>query len=649
MTGRQRTFELIPTTLARPNASKPPMTSKAAKKAYQQAQRGPKISKAEQRKRDAAEYERIRKEHEKERNVAKAKAAREKKAVKAEAEKDARRKAGLPEPSRFVRASQPTISRFIKNDSSTKRSWKQMEGVAEETDDTTSDAGVEVKDEAQPPAKRIAKDHDSEDEFGDFPSFSQFALEEIDSSVIAASAPPSPVKKLDCQVELHSARTSPKLPPRKPNDEEFPFDDNDIADMVESQLMSEAAEVTSESDGLEPPEISLLPPILELSKKMTDKLPETRFNTSRYEGQSRNLRKEQAVKNVSNLDSRPSLQERSMNMPPPRLPLSKPHISFATLPARPELVHLEYKTFSSEPPSATQAFLEDHLDDFFPSPSQQVRELLEDADDIPLDTQIARELSPEEPMQKKPIGKKLIDANGYFDSFVCTQDLILSPQDLEEITTPSRGPPTSTKVFRAKVSKPPPAPARLARPASRDRPRFFEEKEDDLLQAALHESKTTIRTRGLAKQHSKAAPLLRNEALAGNGQREAQALRFFEEKEEDILQAALHESKKLAAKQAKPKLKAVPKKGRPTLTHEASANTDYGEFNFDEFFEDEEEKQLQAVIEESKKAAGLETQKVPLNEAPEKQKRTLKRIASAATDYGDDDFSGCSQELLALL
>ncbi|CZR51919.1 uncharacterized protein PAC_01796 [Phialocephala subalpina] len=650
MTGRQRTFELIPTTLVKPTASKPPMTSKAAKKAYLQAQRGPKISKAEQRKRDAAEYERIRKKHEKEKNAAKAKAVREKKAAKLEAEKEARRKAGVPEPSRFVRGSQPTISKFVRSNGLTKRSWNQMEDLVEDTDDTASDAGVQVKDEEEPPpAKRVALDQDSEDEFGDFPSFSQSVLEELDSSVLVPSAPASPTKKQYCQSGTHSPIASPQLPPRKVTNDEFPFDE--IDDMVTAQLHSEVSGPAAKSDNLEPPAISLPPPVLQPPKQANNELFGTPVPASRFGNKAGDMGNGWKKKHdVSTSIPKRALQERSVNMAPPKLPFKKASISFATPLARPGVPRLLNDRFSSGPPSATQAFLEDHLDDFLLSPSQQVRELLEDVDDIPSSTQIARELSPKEPTVQKLAEKIQMQSDNFFDGLICTQDFVLSPQDLEEIATPSRAQLMVTKESKPRI--PNPLPARSApqtRPTSRDRPRFFEEKEDDLLHAALHESKDT-KARGRPKQPSKVTPAPHVEP-ASKGQMKARVPRFFEEKEEDILQAALHESKKLVAKQVKPKSKPVPAKGRrPLLAYEESSKTDYGDFNFDQFFEGEEEKMIQAAIEESKKAAGLDTQKVPLKdaEAPQKQKRKLKRVASAATDYGDDEFSECELELLAL-
>jgi hypothetical protein len=55
---------------------------------------------------------------------------------------------------------------------------------------------------------------------------------------------------------------------------------------------------------------------------------------------------------------------------------------------------LHRRLLNHEPFHRQQAFLEDHLDEFFPSPSQEIRELLDNIDDTPTDTQIARELEP---------------------------------------------------------------------------------------------------------------------------------------------------------------------------------------------------------------------------------------------------------------
>lgn len=176
MTPRQRTFELIPETLFKSAGPRRPMTSKEAKKAYLEARRGPRISREEQRRLDAEEIERQKKEYERERAAVKAKAAREKKVAKAAADKVARKKLGIPEPSKFVRASQPTISMFVKNGN--KRTWQEMDNLADDLDDPLVEVRAQREDEVQPKAKGLAGD-DSEDEFGDFPALSQSDLPKL--------------------------------------------------------------------------------------------------------------------------------------------------------------------------------------------------------------------------------------------------------------------------------------------------------------------------------------------------------------------------------------------------------------------------------------------------------------------------------------
>ncbi|KAG5976131.1 hypothetical protein E4U55_007503 [Claviceps digitariae] len=121
----QRTFTLIPpaaTTRGDPlNRRHPaqhvrPMTSKQAQKAYKASTRTPPVSRAEQLRRDRAEQERIRKEFEKEKATAKARLARERKKEKESAEREQKKKKGMPLVS--VRPSQDTIARFVRGNGS---------------------------------------------------------------------------------------------------------------------------------------------------------------------------------------------------------------------------------------------------------------------------------------------------------------------------------------------------------------------------------------------------------------------------------------------------------------------------------------------------------------------------------------------------
>ncbi|KAM0322134.1 hypothetical protein ACHAQA_009622 [Verticillium albo-atrum] len=129
MTFEQRKFSLVPDKL-RPvsNASateevRRPMTSKQAKKLYLERNRGPRLTKQQQRQRERELQAEIRREiEEKEkaerqekdriRQQAKAKVVREKKKAKEDAEREVKRKAGLPLST--CRPSQDTIARFFR-------------------------------------------------------------------------------------------------------------------------------------------------------------------------------------------------------------------------------------------------------------------------------------------------------------------------------------------------------------------------------------------------------------------------------------------------------------------------------------------------------------------------------------------------------
>ncbi|RAL67099.1 hypothetical protein DID88_007879 [Monilinia fructigena] len=150
MPSKQRTFELVDT----PKTIRP-MTSKQAKKAYQKANRTPRISKAEQKRRDSEELAKHRKAYEKEKAAAKAKAARDKKAAKALEQKEQRKRLGIPEPSRHVRTSQSRISMFIKHGN---KRLREPGNTEKRSGDTMCDDLDE-----KPPAKRVAHEY-TEDE-----------------------------------------------------------------------------------------------------------------------------------------------------------------------------------------------------------------------------------------------------------------------------------------------------------------------------------------------------------------------------------------------------------------------------------------------------------------------------------------------------
>jgi hypothetical protein len=486
MAGRQQTFELIPTTLVKSTGQKPPMTSKAAKKAHQKANQGPRISRAEQRRLQAEELARQKQEDERERNARKAKAARERRAQMEQAQRDARKKMGLPEPNKFVRASQPTISRFVINGA--KRSWQEMHEVAEEPESPI----YEQENGNCLPTERAAVGDTSEEDFGGFPSFSQSDLPGL---VDGIDGPTKPSKEQN--------EGSQELPQRRAavDEDEYTLDDEQVvAEMMTAQLLSEAAEATSRLDDPQSSRKSSSPS--NSISVFVDRENTLHIGTLEQRGQT--------PVGIS----RRALEERSTNMPPPAIvTMAKCFAPLSPKPSNTALATIQ----TNMPPSATQVFLENHLADFFPSPSQEIQELLEEVDDLPTNTQITRELNPD----------KHIDEDSFVGMF-SSQDFILSSEDILEITSPSRAPRKRGDEC---------LPAQL-QPATVEKARFFEEKEEDLLHAAIHESIVT------AEQETK--------------------------------------------------------------------------------------------------------QKVPIQKPSRPTKRTLQRIQSTATDYGDEEFSACVKDLLAL-
>ncbi|KAL6814891.1 hypothetical protein J3E69DRAFT_346254 [Trichoderma sp. SZMC 28015] len=118
----QRTFTIVPPAgpAERTPVNNRPMTSKQVRKAYKEANRVPRVSRAEQLRQERAEQERIRKEFEKDKAALKAKTLREKKRAKEQAEREEKRKKGLPLVN--VRPSQDTIAWFVRGKGSgTKR------------------------------------------------------------------------------------------------------------------------------------------------------------------------------------------------------------------------------------------------------------------------------------------------------------------------------------------------------------------------------------------------------------------------------------------------------------------------------------------------------------------------------------------------
>jgi hypothetical protein len=453
------------------------MTSRQAKKAHQLATRGPRVSRAEQRRKEAEELARQRREYEREKAAAKAKAAREKKAAKEQAERDARHKMGIPEPSKFVRASQPTISRFVK--CGNKRTWLEIENVAEEPDATNLCDDEEHDREPRHKAMK-ATTGQLEDEYGAFPSFSEsdlgLSLDKVDNSTRSERKQAGGTA---CGRVAHLEQPEPQLAeflPAEKSRDDLPWEIwEDLDDIPATQLLSEAADAAARSPQQEELPITQTIPIKPPRTNTAVKSRPIASKTNPSPGLQKQI-----------IATRSILQERSDNIPPPPLPIQTKHQKARfSMPLPPEpqtLPRPPRQTLSKHflRPSATQVLLEDNLEDFFPSPTQEIRELLDDIDDLPSNTQIAQELEPQLPSVKAPI-------EDLFASFICTQDFILSSQDMLEIKTPCQ-PASKPKYAELPMSTPKPLPSKPA--TGQPRRRFFVEKDEDLLHAAIQESKT---------------------------------------------------------------------------------------------------------------------------------------------------------------
>lgn len=882
--GGQRIFSLVPTTLVADSIRDPrPMTSKAAKKAYQKANRGPKVTRAEQRRLDAEERAREKKEFEREKAANKAKAAREKKAEKETAARQERKKKGIPEPSKFVRPSQPTISRFVRTEGG-KRKWQDTESVGEDSEGTVAED--EEAGRGPPPAKRLAmitednedeethqniskqdasahlpfggsagnikprsvqqmQDPESEDEFGEFPALSQAGfLDDIESPMLPPNRKPSPfvASKTSQQSKLDEERDALELPVRPVIDEDYLFDDSQqMSDMANAQLISEA-EAISKSDEVEPTASTLF----EAAKLAV------LFTSVNASQQWVPMHSRVPDGKTTTVPAKPIISHPKFKLPllPSRSPADR-RTSFAPdfLPRANtrQFVTPSSRKISNPPPTSTQAFLENNIDDFMPTPSQEMRELFDDIDDdeLPSNTQIMREISPtmpktqpnpqphkmeesyvdlictqdfilssqdmreispikaksaeknfmkeatltspmkqnSKPMPQPAYRKEIFDESIFdefpstqdlaltpedikeigpvttkpfqklaktqvaskpptkprtkpkppptflkqafelsvFDEFPSTQELILTPEDLKEIKTPSRGPPQTINNLKKEMSlllgevhKPKKGPAPKARrltdqtielpqignkptekPAKKqkDQPkpktiakekcRFFKEKDTDLVQgparegesvvqkrtsmpppkaregpgteAAIKESKLMAQRRAYApKDHGIFLQQTEVELLEAAIQESKlmvqrkpsgppppagaqQGKRFFQEKETDLVEAAIQASKTTAQRKA--------------LAPRPSTGGQQGK----RFFEEKETDLVQAAIQESrvmaqKKGPAYQSKKVSLKNSDTnittRGKRTLQRVQSVVTDYGDDDLT--EQDLLGL-
>ncbi|KAF4983354.1 hypothetical protein FZEAL_1206 [Fusarium zealandicum] len=401
----QRTFTLIPQfpgrdqTPDRPTIR--PMTSKQAQKAYKAANKGPRLSRAEAWKQEKAEQERIRKEFEKEKSAAKAKVAREKKKEKELAEKEQKRKKGLPLVS--VRPSQDTIARFVRGNGTAKKRDAEGRGVNktdakddlhEDVTEATSEALIEDEQhEPSPKRPRLEKIQEADEET---PKIEGEAVIEYEpqrqtpntrSLENIQETEEDTVEAAEAPVIENGIGNNPPTPPRL------------LSDMDEDELDADFEE--------------------DLALEMLEDL-EAAVDKESYQT---------PIRVVSTLDTRPIPKTAASNQPTGRpanryeedLGLNRPTPSTfsalqASLPKQPQYTPASPSPSPPRqaPPMSTQAIL-CNFDDFFPSSSQQARELEEDIGDdflssapmhLPAITEIDEaelDEAPQEPVKPAPL------------------------------------------------------------------------------------------------------------------------------------------------------------------------------------------------------------------------------------------------------
>lgn len=495
------------------------MTTKQAKKLYRQANKGPKLSKAEQRRIELMEQDRIRKEFEKERNQARARTARERKKAKEDKEKEEKKKKGLPLFA--VHPSQDTISRFVSRVDSAKQSGlsaanplleavRQDAGTATEIE-SGADTGEEdegdcdnydVSDkENQRPANNSEEGREAKR-----PRLSQSGPKKSErTQYIVHQRPAGAVTKTSREIESEPNSRASSVDVADPVNKNRP-EDRPIADTV---LTSSRKEIKSGStDGVmkcnAPVELVSLrappPPAVSTVSKTSPQVRVLPPGLQKHRDTGSSVRKDPQKCQIQpqshagpnhcgvpskNPDVSIGHQRRLINSPAGQMPPPPPKFKTPTNPSnhfsgRSKFLPKHFPTPQQRPPareqdsakqsgvhstnvlpSSTQLFLLNHLDDFFPTPSQEASELfgddgLKDDANVPTRASISLETpsipcsevnrghkaarpskTPSETMSKSQLPPPATE--GPFDfPFLSTQDFVFSSQDIRDIETPSK-------------------------------------------------------------------------------------------------------------------------------------------------------------------------------------------------------------------
>ncbi|KAI0148382.1 hypothetical protein GGR57DRAFT_475291 [Xylariaceae sp. FL1272] len=455
----QNTFSVIPDVPSAINGhagpggpqsrmGKPPMTTKQVKKAYQKANKGPKLSKAEQRRQELFEQDRIRKEFEKERNQARARAARDKKKDKEERERAEKKKKGLPLVN--VRPSQDTIAWFVRGKpkhqaqderdtpSGSKGDQRELEGEDGDEDDAQSEQSehslgpeahwseppykkprLDIMDKENIPLADIPRDSPASSPVRDDEGLVGFSKPSSGTPLPSNEMPMVQVKpaedKLPATVANGVDPVTPDLDsvtavdddPEEPKaftdqqkalnkSESFSSVDFDEQGVLEEVVRAESVHKRLQSEGRRKPEDRqhASPPAVPPPRKP----PEDFLSPARLENKhlSRNSDSPASSMMPPPIPSSRSFRhpKTPMGPPAPKFRPSKPTSTGQH--TRPQFVKSPFPITKPAPaflprhaaisdqlgqdklPSSTQLFMMNNLDDFLPSPSQEMREIFEE-------------------------------------------------------------------------------------------------------------------------------------------------------------------------------------------------------------------------------------------------------------------------------
>ncbi|KAI1822521.1 hypothetical protein F4861DRAFT_514263 [Xylaria intraflava] len=443
----QNTFSIIPDVPSVLNSrsngdatstrmSMPPMTSKQVKKAYRKATKGPRLSKAEQRRQELFEQDRIRKESEKERNKARARAARDKKKEKADRERAEKKNKGMPLVD--VRPSQNTLASFIRARPGNTRTVNGSASPSVATEDDESEKG----DSCLSPPRNGPKG-----------SYEAQLFDDADKENVA----PRSHRIQQCLSPVHVRSEDNSI--RGGLSDKPPIRDHAEPPNKKRRVLV-AEEVEKQSEPNVHDEISAV------DSGDEELLNDLMRKTDNVYGRSPTPPPDKSV-------SRPQQDQKTSIKQSPLKPLEKPN------PAR-----------ENKLPPSTQLFFLSHLDDFFPSPSQEVREIFEEPE-CKINTKRNKTAStsvqvstPSTALKKSHHVQHITDPPKpraatvqpnmttippkqpitFEMPFFCTQDLLLSSQDVKDIEETSL-PPSGAQASTPVPSMPPAEPRHPSRPS----------------------------------------------------------------------------------------------------------------------------------------------------------------------------------------